>query len=1068
MSTLATLVVKLVGDVSEFRSSMDGAGEVVRNAGRNMSAAGGDLTRNVTLPIIGIGAATTLMANEFNGGMANVISLVPAAAGEIAGLSDDVQQLAVDMGQSTGDMTTGLYQVVSAFGYSGDSMAQLGINAMAAKAGLASTEEAIALTSAVTKGYGDTTATATQQVADLALRTVQLGQTTFPELAASIGRVTPLAASLGATQEELFAVMATGTGVTGGAAEVSTQLRGILQSLMAPTAEMTGLYKSLGYESAQAMLQNVGLGRTIELITKTAESSGTPLQKYIGSIEGQTLAMSLGGPQMDDYTSKLAEMQNAAGTAQLAFDLQTKGVNALGFEMAQAKIQVQVMGQQIGQALQPAILSLMPYVRQFFGFIRNLVEQFTNLDPKTRMIIFGVLGLAAAIGPLLMVLGPIVTGFGAVMGVVAALVSPIGLAVAALAALGVGFVALKNVDASEFLANIWNSMATWWDTQGSTWVRTTSAKIVAWVRNIPSVLLGMAINAGSWLVYIWNSLYTWWDKGGSAWVTTVVDKIAGYVRGIPTALGALAIDTKSWLAYIWNGLHGWWENEGSGWVTTAVGKIASFVKGIPGALVSLAIDAKSWLVYIWNGLHGWWDTTGSGWVTAAVDKIASWIKTIPAALTALSIDAKAWLDYIWNGMATWWDTNGAVWVSAVGAKIGVALGQLKAWIDTNTPQWAKDAVMWLDDVWMGTAAWWTDYAQPLTTEMVAGFTRWMTGQLVPALQNADKSTWASGIAKVLSDGFSQAIDYLYSGDTAAQFSYAIAKFFSSSVFNSISIVGEMMIGIPALLIKKLLGQDIDIGPGAEMLRRVLGSIVTAAVDGFTESAIGGLISSFFTKFVRAIEMLFMGTGGGGGGKTSGLSSIAETGGISLVTGFVSGLGGLITSVTTKWGELTTWFGGLPAEMTQLGRDLIQGAIDGIAERAQDMKDFIETLFGDVIAIAKRILGIKSPSSIFADIGGNLALGFAAGIRASTPAAVDAVNAMMSQVGRARPAPMALAMGAAGGYGGAGQRSGQSGSQAGGGTWNVTINVQGGAGDARAVGRAAEDGMLRALRQVGRR
>jgi hypothetical protein len=34
-------------------------------------------------------------------------------------------------------------------------------------------------------------------------------------------------------------------------------------------------------------------------------------------------------------------------------------------------------------------------------------------------------------------------------------------------------------------------------------------------------------------------------------------------------------------------------------------------------------------------------------------------------------------------------------------------------------------------------------------------------------------------------------------------------------------------------------------------------------------------------------------------------------------------------------------------------------------------------------------------------------------------------------------------------------------------WNVTINVQGG-GDARSVGRAAEDGMLRALRQVGRR
>ena len=246
MSTLATLVVKLVGDVSGFRSSMDEAGSVVRNAGKNMSAAGGDLTRSVTLPIVGAGAAATVMANQFNSGMANVISLVPEAAGQIASLSDDVQTLAVNMGQGTGDMTEGLYQVVSAFGYSDDAMAQLTTNAMAAKAGLASTAEAIALTSAVTKGYGDTSAQATQKAADLALRTVQLGQTTFPELAASIGRVTPLAAQLGITQEELFGVMATGAGVTGSASEVASQFRGVMQSLMAPTADMTTAFEKLG------------------------------------------------------------------------------------------------------------------------------------------------------------------------------------------------------------------------------------------------------------------------------------------------------------------------------------------------------------------------------------------------------------------------------------------------------------------------------------------------------------------------------------------------------------------------------------------------------------------------------------------------------------------------------------------------------------------------------------------------------------------------------------------------------------------------------------------------------
>ena len=51
--------------------------------------------------------------------------------------------------------------------------------------------------------------------------------TTFPELAASIGRVVPVAAKMNVAQEELFAGFATLTGVTGSAAEVSTQLAGI-------------------------------------------------------------------------------------------------------------------------------------------------------------------------------------------------------------------------------------------------------------------------------------------------------------------------------------------------------------------------------------------------------------------------------------------------------------------------------------------------------------------------------------------------------------------------------------------------------------------------------------------------------------------------------------------------------------------------------------------------------------------------------------------------------------------------------------------------------------------------
>ena len=81
------------------------------------------------------------------------------------------------------------YQVISAFGDTKEVPKQLEATLKAAKAGGASAFDSLNLLSAVTKGYGDTSFEAMMKVSDLAFQTVKLGQTTFPELASSIGRV---------------------------------------------------------------------------------------------------------------------------------------------------------------------------------------------------------------------------------------------------------------------------------------------------------------------------------------------------------------------------------------------------------------------------------------------------------------------------------------------------------------------------------------------------------------------------------------------------------------------------------------------------------------------------------------------------------------------------------------------------------------------------------------------------------------------------------------------------------------------------------------------------------------
>ena len=455
MATVGTLSIKLVADAKGLDAGLSSAQRSLQNAGQSMKNLGKGMTLGLTAPLLAIGAAANKAGTELNRNMANVASL-GVSTQRVNELRDSVQSLAIETGKSTTDVAQGLYQVISAFGDTADTANILAINVKAAAAGLATTEEAIALTSAVTKGYGDTNAEAVQHAADLAFVTVQLGQTTFPELAGSIGRVTPLAAALGVAMEEMFAVMATATGVTGSASEVSTQLRGILQSMMAPTGAMVKLYEQLGVAGGAALIEQLGLGGAIETIVAAAEKSGTPLQKYIGSIEGQTLALALAGPQAESYRQKLDAMTKAAGATDAAFQAQTQGVNAAGFAAQQASVKWQVFLQKLNEGLGPLKLAGIEALEPLADAALRMADAFATLDPKMQAWVVGALAATAAAGPLLVALGSIVAG-------ASVLISPLGAVAVAIGAVGIAAY-LYQVQVAAFASTLQDKLAPALDT----------------------------------------------------------------------------------------------------------------------------------------------------------------------------------------------------------------------------------------------------------------------------------------------------------------------------------------------------------------------------------------------------------------------------------------------------------------------------------------------------------------------------------------------------------------------------------------------------------------------------
>jgi len=403
--------VRIEGDDSSWKRaatdtdrSMDAIAKKAEGLGSKFSAAGkAILPMSAALSVAG--GVAVRFATDFNRGMANVATLIPGNIARVNELKGTVQQMAIATGKSTDDLTDGLYQTLSAFGDTADTAKILEINAKAAAAGLAGTTDAINLTSAITKGYGDTTAAAVQKASDLALMTVRLGQTTFPELASSMGKVIPIAQSMGQSQEDLFAVFATATGVTGSAAEVATQYRGVLAALLNPTEDLNKLIKQQGFESGQAMLQQKGLVGTMQTVIEAADKSGQPLTKYIASIEAVPLALALAGPQAENFAAKQAELAKAAGTTDVAFREQAEGVNSTGFKWQQMEQRMIVFAQRVGDKLMPALDRLADWASKGMDWAEDALDWFTKLPQPVQDTALAVAALAAISGPALVAVG---------------------------------------------------------------------------------------------------------------------------------------------------------------------------------------------------------------------------------------------------------------------------------------------------------------------------------------------------------------------------------------------------------------------------------------------------------------------------------------------------------------------------------------------------------------------------------------------------------------------------------------------------------------------------------------
>ena len=271
----------------------------------------------------------TADSNSFAKSMVVANTMAGKGGKDFAALKDSVTELSKEIPLTRDELANGLYQVISNGVPEDNWIDYLRASAKASVGGVADLGEVVKVTSTLIKSYGLSWKDATA-IQDKIQLTAKNGVTSFEEMAQALPRVSGDAATLGVSVDELMATFASLTGVTGGTAEVSTQLAAVFTALVKPSSEATKMAQQMGIEFNAAAIKSAGgfrqfLTQLDASVKGYAQSSGMLSKevyaKLFGSAESLRAIGQLTTQQKDKFAENAEAMKGSAGTMEETFKM---------------------------------------------------------------------------------------------------------------------------------------------------------------------------------------------------------------------------------------------------------------------------------------------------------------------------------------------------------------------------------------------------------------------------------------------------------------------------------------------------------------------------------------------------------------------------------------------------------------------------------------------------------------------------------------------------------------------------------------------------------------------------
>ena len=214
---------------------------------------------------------------------------------------------------------------------------------------------------------------------DSLFTTIRLGRTTADELAGSLGRVLPVAESVGIGLDELGGALAALS--TGGlsTAEAVTALRNVLQKILRPTGSSLEVARELVTElGTPGLRENDGLAGYLSELALRAGDNADALAELFPRIRANIGILSLlrnEGGALDDF---FIPFSTKAGSAAKAVELIT---DTASFSFQKLKVNLQDLGVELAQNLIPTFKE---FLQNVLTPIERIVDNLRGLQSQGR------------------------------------------------------------------------------------------------------------------------------------------------------------------------------------------------------------------------------------------------------------------------------------------------------------------------------------------------------------------------------------------------------------------------------------------------------------------------------------------------------------------------------------------------------------------------------------------------------------------------------------------------------------------------------------------------------------